>query len=98
MISPDEKRALMELADELLHPTGLLEYTFMQIDEILQKHPEEVAYFVDMFENEEHAEDRDVLAVIIIEHLAHAGTIRFLRRENGWTDDDFKGTAAEGYK
>lgn len=97
MISPDEKKTLMELADEVLHPTGLLETTFMQIEEILKKHPEEVAYFVGMFENEDYAEDRDILAVIIIGHLAHPGAIRFLRKENGWTDEDFKGTAAEGH-
>lgn len=94
MISDQEKQKLVELADEVLHPTGLLEYTFMQIDEILKKHPEEIAYFVGMFESEAYAEDRDVLAVIIIEHLAHPGVIKFLREENGWKDADFDATSA----
>jgi len=97
MISPEEKETLIELADEVLHPTGLLEHTFAEIDKLLKKHPEEVAYFVGMFENEEYAEDRDILAAIIIDHQAHPGAIRFLRKENGWTDEDFKGTAAEGH-
>ena len=94
MISPELKSDLLKLAEFALTSGELIEDSLIAIEEILDKYPEEVSLFVDMFEKDENSENRDVLAIIIIHHLAHPEAVEFLRNEEGWSDDDFMEVAA----
>lgn len=89
------KNELQRMVEVVFVTGGLLEGPLGVIHGILKRYPEEVSLFVDMFEQEQYAGNRALLALIILPHLAHPGAIEFLRSEEGWNDSAINEAAGQ---
>lgn len=99
MIAPDLKTDLLRMVDLLfVNQNDLFEGPLSVVDAILEKHPEEVSLFVELFEQDRYPNDadRETLAIIILPHLAHPGVIEFLRSQEDCSDNEINELAGKG--
>ena len=85
----EEKRKLVEAYQTLYEEGATTEYTFMYIEKTLDKFPELISIFEEMFEAETNKDRKETIAQILISVTPNQDAITFLKDEMGW--DDFSG-------